>query len=78
MSVRAKVVELDLPKEWSRKVRAALVTVVAIATIILPRTRAYGANSPISRVRLQAALDQNKTELALLREELRLKDARLA
>ncbi|MBI2378172.1 MAG: hypothetical protein HYV07_29490, partial [Deltaproteobacteria bacterium] len=29
-------------------------------------------------MRLQAALDQTKTELALLREELRRKDARLA
>ncbi|MBI2374898.1 MAG: hypothetical protein HYV07_12960 [Deltaproteobacteria bacterium] len=78
MSVKAKVVELDLPKQWPKKVRAALVTVLAIATIILTRTRAYAANSPISRVRLQAALDHTKTELALLREELRLKDARLA
>ncbi|MBI2373217.1 MAG: DDE-type integrase/transposase/recombinase [Deltaproteobacteria bacterium] len=78
MSGRAKVVELDLPKQWPTKVRAALVTVVSIATIILTRTRAYGANSPISRVRLQAALDQTKTEVAMLREELRLKDARLA
>ncbi|MBI2375942.1 MAG: helix-turn-helix domain-containing protein [Deltaproteobacteria bacterium] len=72
-----KLAKLDLPKEWPRKVRAAQVTVVSIATIILTRTRAYGADSPISRVRLQAALDLAKTELALLREELRLNDARL-
>ncbi|MBI4814691.1 MAG: DUF4338 domain-containing protein [Deltaproteobacteria bacterium] len=54
--------------------RAAL---AAIASLILTRSCAWAANSPIARVRLQAVLDQSKTEDVLIREELRLLHARL-
>jgi len=40
--------------------------------------RGFAANSPIHRVRLAGEADQLNSEVALLREEIRIKDARMA
>jgi len=41
-------------------------------------TRGWAANSPNARVRLKAHLDRANQEVALLREQIRIKDARMA
>ncbi len=56
-----------LPRGWRKLARAALV-----------RTRSWCADSPLARVRLRGRVDRLEQEVALLREELRIKDARLA
>lgn len=67
-----------LPALWPRNVRAALLHVAALAHAALVRTRGWAADSPLQRVRLAADLERARQEIALLREELRIKDGRLA
>ena len=66
-----------IPDNWPKCVRAALLDVVALAHWAVIYTRSWCANSPLARVRLAGKLEQAEQELALLREELRIKDARM-
>ncbi|HEV2947701.1 MAG TPA: hypothetical protein VGX70_10015, partial [Gemmataceae bacterium] len=52
--------------------------VVSLAKYAAVYTRSWAANSPNARVRFRAERDQYKEDNALLREELRIKDARMA
>jgi hypothetical protein len=67
-----------LPKDWPKHVRAAILQVIALAQFALVHTRSLAANSLLPRVRLKSALDEAEAEIALLKEEVRIKDARLA
>jgi hypothetical protein len=69
--------EMPLPKGWPRVVRSAILQVVGLAQMSLTYSRSWAADSRLARVRLQAALDQARSEIALLAEELRIKDARV-
>jgi hypothetical protein len=66
------------PTQWKRSVQAALLHVIALAKYALVYTRSWAANSSSQRVRLAAKGDQLEQEVALLREEARIKDARMA
>ncbi len=68
---------LSLPKHWSRSVQAALLHVISLAQYALVYTRSWAVNNSNQRVRLAAKVDQLEQEIALLRQEVRLKDARL-
>jgi putative transposase len=69
---------LTIPKSWPRSVQAAIVQVIALAQYALAYTRSWAANSPNERIRLAAEAGQLEQEVALLREEIRIKDARTA
>jgi transposase InsO family protein len=66
------------PKRWTRSIQAALVHVMSLAHYALVHTRSWAANGTNDRVRLSAKSDQLDHEIRLLREEIRIKDARLA
>jgi hypothetical protein len=68
----------DLPRAWPTVARAAVVQLAGIAHVALTRTRSWCADSRLARVRLRGRVDVLAQEVALLREELRIKDARLA
>ena len=68
---------LAVPKHWSRSVQRTLVTVMSLAHYTLVSTRSWAANSRNHRVRLSAKTDQLDNEFRLLREEIRIKDARM-
>ena len=68
---------LAVPKRWKRSVQRALVTVMSLAHYTLVSTRSWAANSRNHRVRLSAKTDQLDNEIRLLREEIRIKDARM-
>ena len=68
---------LAVPKRWRRSVQRALVTVMSLAQYTLVSTRGWAANSRNHRVRLSAKTDQLDNEIKLLREEIRIKDARM-
>ena len=76
--MKSKNPPIPLPKSWPTHVRAAILHVIALAQFATAHTRGWAANSINSRIRLQAERDQALQELARLREEIRIKDARMA
>jgi transposase InsO family protein len=74
----AHVHAIPLPKGWSRRVRSAIIQVISLAHFSLVATRSWAANNWNARVRLKQKNAHLRQELALLREEMRLKDARMA
>jgi hypothetical protein len=69
---------LGLPNSWPRSIQTALVHVMSLAHYALIYTRSWAANSSNARVRLAGKRDDLEAEAAFLREEIRIKDARLA
>ena len=69
---------IPLPKAWTEQVRSAVLHVLSLAQYAAVYTRAWAADSVNTRVRLKAENDQLAQEVALLREEIRIKDARMA
>src|SRR6516162_8859738 len=67
-----------LPKSWPALIRSAMLHVVALAQYAAVYTRSWAADSENARVRLRAEREQMEQEVALLREEIRIKDARMA
>ena len=68
---------IPLPKRWSRRVRSAVIHAISLAHFSLTSTRSWAANSWNARIRLSAENDRLRQELALLQEEVRIKDARM-
>jgi len=69
---------IPLPKSWPAKVRSAMLHVISLAKYAAIYTRSWAADCSRARVRLRAERDRHQEENALLREELRIKDGRMA
>ncbi len=69
---------VPLPKDWPEYVRLAVIHSIALAHRAITYSRSFAINSSIERVRLAGQLDRALNENALLREEIRIKDARMA
>ena len=69
---------IPLPKGWTKHVRAAVLHVISLAQYAAVYSRSWAVDSMNGRVRLRAELDRAHQEIALLREALRIKDARMA
>jgi len=67
----------DLPKGWPAFVRSALLQAISLAHLAIVHARGWAANSLNTRVRLAACLERARAEIAMLREEIRIKDARM-
>lgn len=65
-----------LPNGWTKHVRSAVLRAVALAATAWTLARSRAATSRHQRERLRAELDRAQTEIALLKEELSIKDAR--
>jgi len=65
-----------LPKGWTRHVRSALLQAISLAATAWTLARGRAATSRRRQEPLQAELDRAHAEIALLGEELRIKDAR--
>lgn len=70
--------DIPLPKEWPTMVKSAILQVISLAHYSMTYTRSWCANSRISRLRLKSRLETAEQEIALLTEELRIKDARIS
>ncbi|RPI61084.1 MAG: transposase, partial [Planctomycetaceae bacterium] len=68
----------SLPKGWPVCVKSSVLTVIALAHYAITYARGWAANSLNARVRQAAEIDQLRSEIAMLHEELRIKDARMA
>lgn len=67
-----------LPKGWPKRVRTAVIHVCALAHTALVTSRGWAANHRSAEVRLKTEVDRLLQEVALLQEEIRIKDARMA
>ena len=77
-SMSNRAFTIPLPKSWPAKVRSAMLHVVSLAKYAAIYTRSWAADCSRARVRLRAERDRHQEDNALLREELRIKDARMA
>ena len=78
MLAKPKEPRIQLPKGWQGCVKSAVLHAIALAHYAIVYARAWAADSINARVRLAAENGRLHEECALLREELRLKDARTA
>jgi transposase InsO family protein len=69
---------IPLPKHWAEHVGSAVLHVISLAQYAAVYTRSWAVDSMNGRVRLRAQLDRAHQEIALFRETMRIKDARLA
>ena len=68
---------LALPNGWPRRVRSAVIHAVSLARLSLITARGWAAEHRDAHVRRRAQIDQRDQRIALLEEELRIKDARM-
>jgi hypothetical protein len=69
---------IPLPRAWPSHVKSAILHVISLAQFTIAYTRGWAADSVNTRVRFKAERDQALQDNALLREEMRIKDARMA
>ena len=67
-----------LPRSWRPHTKAAIVHILALSHYTFTAMLARAANERSRRTRFRAEIDRLSHELALFREELRIKDARMA
>ena len=63
---------IRLPKQWPNHIKSGILHAISLASVVLTHARGRATG----RRRLQAKLEQANTEIALLREELSIKDGR--
>ena len=74
----ASLPDLPVPSGWAKTVKSAILHVISLAHFAIVAARGWAADSLNARVRLSGDNDQLNQEVQLLREELRIKNARLA
>ena len=78
MCSESKPREIPLPKGWRAHVKPAILHDIALSQYALTYSRGWAADSSNQRVRLKSENDYLKQEVAILREEIRIKDVRMA
>jgi putative transposase len=78
MPAKPSLPAIPLPRGWSSRVKSAILHVISLAQFTAAYTRGWAANSVNTRIRLKAELDRALQDNALLREEMRIKDVRMA
>ena len=69
---------LPLPRGWRKIARAGVLHAISLAAMAMTSAWSKAAASRSSRQRISAEVDRLRTEVALLSEELELKDSRWA
>jgi putative transposase len=69
---------IRIPRGWKRSVRSAALHAIALARYAIAHAHARAATDDFRRTRLRGEIDRLRQEVALLREELRIKDTRMA
>jgi len=70
--------QIPLPCDWPEHAKTGLVQAVALAHLGLTHIRGWCVESPITRVKLKGENARLRAEVGQLREEIRIKDARMA
>ena len=69
--------DIPLPRGWTKTIRSSVLHAISVAFTALTRAWGLAATSRLRTTRLQAELDRGRTEIALLREEVAIKNDRL-
>ncbi|HEX2870960.1 MAG TPA: DDE-type integrase/transposase/recombinase, partial [Polyangiaceae bacterium] len=69
---------VPLPDEWPEQTRSGLLQALGLLRVAVYTVRGWAENSPLAKARLQGEVERLETEVALLQQELRLKNARMA
>ena len=69
---------IPLPRAWPSHVKSSVLHVISLAQFTIAYTRGWAVDSVNTRVRLKAERDRALQDNALLREEIRIKDVRMA
>ena len=69
--------DMPLPAGWGKNVKSAVLHVISLAHFAIVATRGWAANALNPHARQATAMDRLTNEVALLQEEVRIKDARL-
>ena len=77
MTKDRKPAGIPLPAGWPQAVGSAMLHVISLAQFALAYTCGWALNSQVTRVRLKAENDRLRQQVALLTEEIRIKDARM-
>ncbi len=72
----ARCDRFPLPKEWTKTIRSSVLHAVSLASAALTTAWGRAARNRRPRVQIVAELERAKTEIAVLKEELSIKDAR--
>ncbi len=67
---------IPLPSGWTKRIKSALIQSVSLAATALTLAHGRAPSNRSPRKRMAAELDRANTEIALLKEELDIKDAR--
>ena len=73
-----KPADIPLPKDWPEHARSAILHVIALAHLAIIGARGRASKATETREQLRGKLDSARAEIAMLMEELRIKDARMA
>ncbi|HOI56410.1 MAG TPA: hypothetical protein PLP01_14275, partial [Phycisphaerae bacterium] len=74
MSLNSQLPQAAFPRAWPACVKSGLLQAISLAHLAIIQARGWAANSLNARVRLAAQLERAKSEIAMLREEIRIKD----
>ena len=77
MPVQQAHPRIPLPKNWRNHVKSAVLHTISLAHFSIAHARGMAAGHIRRRVRLVAQNERLREECALLREEIRIKDARM-
>src|SRR5215510_12693039 len=66
-----------ISRGWPRRVRSVVVQVISLARVSLAHTHSWASESLNPELRQKAEEDRLQQEVYLLREEIRIKDARM-
>jgi transposase InsO family protein len=69
---------IPLPSDWPARAQTAVLHAIALAHFGLTHIRGWCENSRIERVKFKGQAERAEAEVLLLREERRIKDARMA
>lgn len=69
-------VVISLPKDWPQRIKSAVLHAVSLASMVFTSACAKATRRKDKCFRLQAELNRAKSELALLKEEMSIKDER--
>ncbi len=76
-STHPELSSLALPGSWPAQVKTSLISAISMAHSALVHACGWAAESVNPRLRSAAELQQAQAQIALLREEIRIKDARM-